>query len=96
MPYAHYIPAHGGPITDGPTYARALLAHRELRNRQVTEAVARGARSIDDLLARIYPTLTARIRFAAALTLRAHVEYLAADGAIRARRTLLGLRLAPA
>jgi glyoxylase-like metal-dependent hydrolase (beta-lactamase superfamily II) len=39
LPYAQYIPAHGGPITDGPTYARALLAHRELRNRQVVDAV---------------------------------------------------------
>jgi hypothetical protein len=40
--------------------------------------------------------LTAKLKFAAALTLRAHIEYLAAQGAIRARRTLHGLRLAPA
>jgi len=95
LPYARYAPAHGGPITDGPTYARALLAHRELRNQQVIEAVAAGARTVDELLTRIYPTLPGKLRLAAALTLRAHIEYLAAQGAIGARRTLVGLRLSP-
>ncbi|RYE10570.1 MAG: MBL fold metallo-hydrolase [Hyphomicrobiales bacterium] len=96
LPYASYLPAHGGSIPDGPAYARALLAHRELRNRQVVDAVQSGARSVDDLLARIYPTLAARLKFAAALTLRAHIEYLAAQGSIRSRRGLFGLRLSPA
>ena len=95
LPYAHYLPAHGGPIADGPAYARALLAHRQLRNRQIADAVAGGATKVGDLLDRIYPTLGARLRFAAALTLRAHIEYLAERGTIRARRTLLGLRLSP-
>ena len=95
LPYSSYLPAHGGPIPGGPTYARALLAHRELRNRQIADAVTDGARTVDDLLARIYPTLAARLKFAAALTLRAHIEYLAAQGIIRSHRTLLGLRLVP-
>jgi glyoxylase-like metal-dependent hydrolase (beta-lactamase superfamily II) len=93
LPYARYIPAHGGPIADGPGYARALLAHRELRNRQVIEGVAAGATTVGALRDRIYPTLQPALRFAAALTLRAHVEYLAAQGAIRMRRGLLGTRL---
>jgi glyoxylase-like metal-dependent hydrolase (beta-lactamase superfamily II) len=96
LPYAHYLPAHGGPIADGPAYARALLAHRQFRNRQIAEAVAAGATKISNLLDRIYPTLGAKLRFAAALTLKAHIEYLADRGLIRARRTLLGLRLSPA
>lgn len=93
LPYAHYIPAHGGPIIDGPAYARALLAHRELRNRQIVEGVAAGATTIGALRERIYPTLQPALRFAAALTLRAHVEYLAAQGAIRMRRGVFGTRL---
>jgi glyoxylase-like metal-dependent hydrolase (beta-lactamase superfamily II) len=96
LPYQHYSPAHGGPIEQGPTYARALLAHRQLRNRQIADAVAAGATKVSDLLDRIYPTLGAKLRFAAALTLTAHIEYLADRGLIRARRTLFGLRLAPA
>lgn len=95
LPYAHYLPAHGGPIANGPAYARALLAHRRFRNRQIADAVATGATRISELLDRIYPTLGAKLRFAAALTLKAHIEYLADRGMIRARRTLFGLRLSP-
>jgi glyoxylase-like metal-dependent hydrolase (beta-lactamase superfamily II) len=94
LPYRHYVPAHGGPIADGPQYARALLAHRELRNRQVIDAVAAGATTIGQLGDRIYPTLQPALRVAAALTLRAHVEYLADQGAIRMRRGVFGTRLA--
>lgn len=96
LPYASYLPAHGGPIPDGSAYARALLAHRELRNRQIADAVKNGARTVDDLLVRIYPTLAARLKFAAALTLRAHIEYLAGQGLIVSHRGLFGLRLSPA
>jgi glyoxylase-like metal-dependent hydrolase (beta-lactamase superfamily II) len=96
LPYRRYIPAHGGPIVNGPAYARALNTHRQLRNRQITDAVAGGATRVTELLDRIYPTLAANLRFAAALTLRAHIEYLAERRAIHMRRTLFGLRLSPA
>jgi glyoxylase-like metal-dependent hydrolase (beta-lactamase superfamily II) len=96
LPYASYLPAHGGPIADGPTYARALLGHRQMRNRQIADAVAAGATRVDDLLNRMYPQLSPRLRFAAALTLRAHIEYLAERGTIRARSTLFGLRVSSA
>jgi glyoxylase-like metal-dependent hydrolase (beta-lactamase superfamily II) len=95
LPYTHYVPAHGGAIANGPDYARALLGHRLMRNRQVEEAVAAGATRIGQLVDRIYPTLTGSLRMAAGLTLRAHIEYLADRGAIAARRTLFGWRLAP-
>lgn len=91
-----YLPAHGGPIVDGLTYAKALLAHREHRNEQVIAAVAAGARSIGALRRAIYPSLALPLRGAAEMTLGAHVEYLAAAGALRAARTPLGLRLSPA
>lgn len=96
LPYAHYIPAHGGPVEMGQAYARALLAHRQLRNSQIVGAVAKGATRIPELLLRIYPTLAINLRFAAALTLKAHIEYLADRGMIRMRRTPFGLRLSPA
>jgi len=96
LPKSRYAPAHGGPIEDGPAHARALLSHRELRNRQVVDAVNGGARTIHDLLRKIYPLLAANLQFAAALTLRAHVEYLADQGLVRMRRGLFGTRLTPA
>jgi glyoxylase-like metal-dependent hydrolase (beta-lactamase superfamily II) len=95
LPYRHYIPAHGGPIDNGPGYARALLDHRLLRNRQIVEAVEAGVRTIAGLLDRMYPTLKAGLRMAAHMTLSAHIEYLADRGEIRARRTPLGVRLSP-
>lgn len=95
LPYQHYLPAHGGPVETGPAYARALLAHRELRNSQVVDAVTAGVRSLGALVDRIYPTLKGPLRFAAGLTLRAHIEYLDTQGLIRMRRGLFGMRLAP-
>lgn len=95
LPYEHYIPAHGGPIPDGPAYARSLLAHRKLRNKQVIDAVGKGATRVDHLLDRIYPQLKGALRMAAGMTLKAHIEYLSEQNAIRARRTPFGLRLAP-
>jgi glyoxylase-like metal-dependent hydrolase (beta-lactamase superfamily II) len=96
LPYTHYVPAHGGPIADGPLYARSLLAHRKLRNRQIVEGVNAGATRVDHLLGRIYPQLKGTLHMAAGMTLKAHIEYLDAQNAIRARRTPLGLRLSPA
>lgn len=93
LPYSHYLPAHGGPIVDGPAYARALLAHRKLRNSQVVEAVRDGAGTVPAVLDRIYPTLRGALRFAARLTLRAHIEYLEAEGLIAVRRGPFGTRL---
>ncbi|MEO6396067.1 MAG: MBL fold metallo-hydrolase [Devosia sp.] len=92
-PYAHYLPAHGGPIENGPAYARALLAHRRLRNSQIVDAVNNGARTIGALLAIIYPSLSPVLQLAARLTLQAHVEYLAERGEISAERGWLGWRL---
>jgi glyoxylase-like metal-dependent hydrolase (beta-lactamase superfamily II) len=95
LPYRRYLPAHGGPIADGPSYARALLTHRMFRNSQIIAAVTDGARTVGELLGRIYPQLTGKLRLAAAMTLRAHLEYLNEEGAITLRRLPFGLRLAP-
>jgi glyoxylase-like metal-dependent hydrolase (beta-lactamase superfamily II) len=82
-PYSTYLPAHGGPIAHGRAYAQALKEHRELRNRQVVAAVEGGATSIDALVATIYPDQPEPIRLAAAMTISAHVDYLAERGLIR-------------
>lgn len=96
LPYAHYLPAHGGPIAEGPAYARALLAHRRLRNSQIVAAVQAGDRTTGELLDRIYPTLRGPIRMAAGLTLKAHIEYLEGASEIRVARGLFGTTLSPA
>lgn len=93
LPYQHYLPAHGGPIMDGPVFARALLGHREQRNAQVVEAVNAGATTLEQLRRRIYPTLSLPLQAAARMTLKAHVEYLADRGLIGATHGALGLTL---
>lgn len=93
--YAHYLPAHGGVIEDGPAYARALLAHRQERNRQVLAAVEGGARKVSELLAPIYPKLPLPLRGAALMTLKAHVEYLADRGLIGATYGVFGTTIFP-
>jgi glyoxylase-like metal-dependent hydrolase (beta-lactamase superfamily II) len=96
LPYSRYAPAHGGPIEGGPAYARALLAHRKLRNSQIVEAINAGATRVSELVDRIYPLLKGSLRFAARLTLRAHIEYLEAERLIRVHRGPFGTRLSRA
>jgi len=95
LDFGHYLPAHGGPIAEGPAYARALLAHRRMRNDQVVAAVEAGATGLTQLRQRIYPTLALPLQAAAEMTLKAHIEYLADHGRIGAAHGLLGLRLFP-
>ena len=93
LPYRRYLPGHGGAIADGPTHASALKAHRRLRNSQVIAAVRDGARRIGQVVDRIYPQQPAKVRFAARLTITAHIEYLEASGDLTVHRRLFGTRL---
>jgi glyoxylase-like metal-dependent hydrolase (beta-lactamase superfamily II) len=95
LPWQHYLPAHGGPVVDGPAFARALLGHREMRNAQVVAAVEAGATSLEQLQRSIYPALSLPLRAAARMTLKAHVEFLADRGRIGAANGLFGLTLFP-
>lgn len=95
LPYRHYLPGHGGPIDDGPTFARRLLQHREMRNEEVVLAIAAGARRIGEVVRAIYPRLPMQVIPAARMTIAAHVEYLAAQGRIAVRRGPLGMVLSP-
>lgn len=92
-PFSHYLPAHGGPIPDGRRYARALLAHRQERNRQILAAVGERALGIGQLLARIYPEIAPELRMAARMTLHAHIEYLEDRGEVTVRRGPFGARI---
>ena len=96
LDYSSYLPAHGDAIADGPGHARALLAHRQERNRQVVAAVAAGAHRVGQLVGPIYPDLPLPLLLAARMTLRAHAEYLADHGEIGATYGLGGMTIFPA
>lgn len=93
LPLPRYVPAHGGPIADGPAHAGALRAHRLMRNEQVLVAVGDGARTIAAVVAAIYPAQPLAVRRAAAMTIMAHVEYLEASGRLRVDRGPFRTRL---
>lgn len=93
LPCRLYLPAHGGPIADGPAYAAALLAHRRMRNEQVVAALKGGAHTVPAIVSAIYPSQPLPVRLAARMTITAHVEYLERLGTLRVRRGLLGTRI---
>lgn len=94
LPYARYLPAHGGPIADGRAHAAALKAHRQMRNAQLLEAVRNGATSVGAVVDTIYPTQPIQVRLAARMTIMAHVEYLEGLGKLKVKRGFFGERLA--
>lgn len=75
-------PAHGPTREDAVALIDEYIAHRLERERQVLDAVADGARSLQELRARIYPALDARLHRAAEIQLTAHLIKLREEGAI--------------
>ena len=93
LPCQQYLPAHGGPIADGAGYAKALKAHRLMRNDQVMAAVRAGARTVPAIVRAIYPSQPLPVRLAARMTIKAHVEYLEGLDELDVARGLFGLRI---
>jgi len=95
-PFTHYFPGHGGAIKDlgsknnGRSFARALKAHRLMRNAQIIKAVASGTTSIAGIVKKIYPGAGFKIRLAAAMIVQAHIEYLVSEGRLLMQRGFLG------
>ena len=78
------LPAHGPAIDDPPALIRHYIEHRALRESQVQAALRAGARTIDALLARIYPGLQPALEPMARESLLAHLVKLEHEG--RAKR----------
>lgn len=93
LPQTRYLPGHGSEIADGPAFARALKAHRLMRNGQLLEALATGPKSLRSATRAVYPSLKGPVLLAARRTLLSHAEYLQAQGRLKIRRGLLGIRL---
>lgn len=77
-----YLPAHGGEIRDAHAFVRGLRAHRRMREAAILDAVRQGAGTLTDVVARVYPDIAPALAGAAALSARAHLDHLAARGAI--------------
>jgi glyoxylase-like metal-dependent hydrolase (beta-lactamase superfamily II)/8-oxo-dGTP pyrophosphatase MutT (NUDIX family) len=78
-------PGHGYLIGAAHKELRRLLAHRRAREQKVVRALARlGAASTEELLPLVYDDVPARVHRVAARSLTAHLDKLAAEGAVRA------------
>ena len=76
-------PGHGYLIGGAHKEVRRLLAHRRAREQKVLGALARrGPASLEDLLPLVYDDVPARIHRVAARSLTAHLDKLAAEGAV--------------
>lgn len=93
LPQTRYAPAHGGEIADGRGFARALKAHRLMRNGQLLEMLREGPMSLLAASRAVYPKLKGKLAVGARRTLLSHAEYLERRGEIKLRRGLLGTRL---
>jgi endoribonuclease LACTB2 len=77
---ARAFPAHGPVIDDPAALIRYYIEHRAERESQVQSALQSGARTIDDLLARIYPGLQPALEPMARESLLAHLIKLESEG----------------
>ena len=74
------LPGHGPLVEDGLARIREYLDHRMARERQIVGALADGAATVDDLVARLYAETPVSLRPLAARNVRAHLERLVALG----------------
>ena len=80
-----YHPAHGPSRRDPLPLVRGYLAHRRMREAAILQRVKAGARTPEVIVAAIYADLDSRLFGAAALSTRAHLDYLVAQGLVRER-----------
>jgi glyoxylase-like metal-dependent hydrolase (beta-lactamase superfamily II)/8-oxo-dGTP pyrophosphatase MutT (NUDIX family) len=83
--FAIIAPGHGYLIGEPKKEVRRLIAHRLAREEKVVNALVKiGPASLEELLPLVYDDVPSRIHRVAARSLTAHLEKLAADGAVRA------------
>jgi glyoxylase-like metal-dependent hydrolase (beta-lactamase superfamily II) len=74
------LPGHG-PIVDDPiALIDEYIAHRQQREQQILKAILEGARTVPDIVSRVYPALPASLSDAAAESVRAHLVKLRDEG----------------
>ena len=79
---ARIYPAHGPTREDAVALIDEYIAHRLERERQVLDALARGAQTIPAMRTMIYPDLDERLHRAAEIQLTAHLIKLQEEGRV--------------
>jgi glyoxylase-like metal-dependent hydrolase (beta-lactamase superfamily II) len=77
-------PGHGPPVADPAAKLDEYLSHRLERERRLLDALDRGLRTEDELLDDVWDDAPDVLRFAAGVTLRAHLDKLREEGRLPA------------
>ena len=77
---ARLLPGHGPIVTDPIALIDEYLAHRARREQEILQAMLDGARTVDEIVRRVYPTLSPSLKEAAADSVRAHLAKLRDEG----------------
>lgn len=86
-----YWPGHGGPVKEPRRYVAALVRHRRNREDAILGCLGAEGSTIDAIVTRVYADLDPRLRMAAALSVRAHLESLVERGlAVTDEGSILG------
>jgi glyoxylase-like metal-dependent hydrolase (beta-lactamase superfamily II) len=78
-------PGHGPWITDPAGKLAEYVEHREMRERRLLDALERGERSKQALLAEVWDDVPDQLRPAAGLVMEAHLQKLEAEGRVPGR-----------
>jgi glyoxylase-like metal-dependent hydrolase (beta-lactamase superfamily II) len=80
LPLEVLLPGHGPPVVDATGKLDEYISHRLDRERRLVDALERGLRTEDELLDDVWDDAPAALRFAAGITLRAHLDKLREEG----------------
>lgn len=78
-----YLPGHGGPVWQPKKFVRALKTHRNMRERTILARIKQGDTTIDKIVEAIYRNINPQLYSSAALSVLAHLEYLAERGLVK-------------
>jgi len=71
-----FLPGHGGSIQTPQRVVKAYIMHRKWREQTILACLEEGICTVPRIVARLYGTLDAGLKQAAALSVLAHLEYL--------------------
>lgn len=74
------LPGHGPIVDDPAALIDEYIAHRQMREQQILQAMLDGARTVEDIVRRVYPALPESLSAAAADSVRAHLAKLRDEG----------------
>ncbi|MCM5558706.1 MBL fold metallo-hydrolase [Pleomorphomonas sp. JP5] len=77
-----YLPGHGGPVIDGPARVSELKRHRQAREAAILRALDSKGRTVGEIVAAVYIGLDPALAGAAALSVKAHIDWLEERGLV--------------